>query len=146
MREAPIFEFKPNEVSIQNENTETSQIRSSINEKSLEMDLNQDGTPKLVLMTKLPRSGFSKQILQRRILQWRRMGLDTSEIEASLYSTDEDLMYSEYTMVEEKIRRATELERYVVANITDTQERAIALFRIRQLTGLDQLEKQYFSE
>lgn len=146
MREAPIFEFKSNEVSIQNENTETSQIRGSINEKSLEMDLNQDGTPKLVLLTKLPRSGFSKQILQRRILQWRRMGLDTSEIEASLYSTDEELMYSEYTMVEEKIRRATELERYVVANITDTQERAIALFRIRQLTGLDQLEKQYFSE
>lgn len=146
MREAPIFEFKSNEVSIQNEDTETSQIRRSINEKSLAMDLNQDGTPKLVLLTKLPRSGFSKQILQRRILQWRRMGLDTSEIEASLYSTDEELMYSEYTMVEEKIRRATELERYVVANITDTQERAIALFRIRQLTGLDQLEKQYFSE
>ena len=50
------------------------------------------------------------------------------------------------TLVEEKIRRATELERYVVANINDTQERAIALFRIRQLTGLDQLELQFFSE
>ena len=74
------------------------------------------------------------------------MGLDTSEIEASLYSTDVELMYTEYALVEEKIRRATELERYVVANINDTQERAIALFRIRQLTGLDQLEQQYFSE
>ena len=146
LREAPLLEFKSNEVSIQNESAETSQTRSSIKEKTLEMDLNVDGTPKLVLLTKLPRSGFSKQILQRRILQWRRMGLDTSEIEASLYSTDVELMYSEYTLVEEKIRRATELERYVVANISDTQERSIALFRIRQLTGLDQLEKQFFSE
>ena len=146
LREAPLLEFKSNEITIQNEIAEASQTRGSIKEKALEMDLNADGTPKLVLLTKLPRSGFSKQILQRRILQWRRMGLDTSDIEASLYSTDMELMYSEYTLIEEKIRRATELERYVVANISDTQERAIALFRIRQLTGLDQLEKQYFSE
>ena len=146
LREAPLLEFKSNEVSIQNESAETSQTRSSIKEKTPEMDLNVDGTPKLVLLTKLPRSGFSKQILQRRILQWRRMGLDTSDIEASLYSTDVELMYSEYTLIEEKIRRATELERYVVANISDTQDRAIALFRIRQLTGLDQLEKQYYLE
>ncbi|MEC7484374.1 MAG: hypothetical protein VX998_06260, partial [Candidatus Thermoplasmatota archaeon] len=129
-----------------NDGAETSPLPGSITEKNLEMDLNEDGTPKLVLLTKLPRSGFTKQILQRRILQWRRMGLDTSEIEGSLYSTDEELMYSEYTLIEEKVRRATELERYVVANIKDAQERAIALFRIRQLTGLDQLEKQYFSE
>ena len=146
LREAPFLEFKSNELSIQNESAETSQIRGNVKEKTPEMDLNEDGSPKLVLLTKLPRSGFTKQILQRRILQWRRMGLDTSEIEASLYSSDIELMYSEYTLVEEKIRRATELERYVVANINDTQERAIALFRIRQLTGLDQLENLYFSE
>lgn len=146
LREAPFLELNSNELSIQNECAETPQIRGSVKEKTPEMDLNEDGSPKLVLLTKLPRSGFTKQILQRRILQWRRMGLDTSEIEASLYSTDIELMYSEYTLVEEKIRRATELERYVVANINDTQERAIALFRIRQLTGLDQLENLYFSE
>ena len=146
LREAPFLEFKSNELPIQNESAETSQIRGSVKEKTPEMDLNEDGSPKLVLLTKLPRSGFTKQILQRRILQWRRMGLDTSEIETSLYSSDIELMYSEYTLVEEKIRRATELERYVVANIDDTQERAIALFRIRQLTGLDQLENLYFSE
>ena len=121
-------------------------IRPVLEQKNLEMDLNDDGTPKLVLLTKLPRSGFTKQILQRRILQWRRMGLDTSEIESSLYAIDIESMYVEYLLVEEKIRRATELERYIVSNIKDTQERAIALFRIRQLTGLDQLEKQYFSQ
>ena len=146
IREAPLFEFRSNEVAIRNDIPDTSQLRESVTERNLEMDLNEDGTPKLVLLTKLPRSGFTKQILQRRILQWRRMGLDTSEIEASLYSTDIELMYHDYTLVEEKIRKATELERYVIANINDAQERTIALFRIRQLTGLDQLEKQYFSE
>ena len=146
IREAPILEFKSNEMTIQNDGAETSHPHASTLEKTLEMDLNDDGTPKLVLLTKLPRSGFTKQILQRRILQWRRMGLDTSEIEASLYSNNLDAIYEEYSMVEEKVRRATELERYVVTNISDTQERAIALFRLRQLTGLDQLEKQYFSE
>tara|TARA_Y100000589_G_scaffold327467_1_gene369314 strand:- start:17424 stop:18281 length:858 start_codon:yes stop_codon:yes gene_type:complete len=145
-REAPILEFKSNEMTIQNDGPETSHSHASTLEKTLEMDLNDDGTPKLVLLTKLPRSGFTKQILQRRILQWRRMGLDTSEIEASLYSNNLDAIYEEYSMVEEKVRRATELERYVVTNISDTQERAIALFRLRQLTGLDELEKQYFSE
>ena len=133
-------------MAIRNDIPDTSQLRESVTERNLEMDLNEDGTPKLVLLTKLPRSGFTKQILQRRILQWRRMGLDTSEIEASLYSTDIESMYYDYTLVEEKIRKATELERYVIANINDAQERTIALFRIRQLTGLDQLEKQYFSE
>ena len=73
-------------------------------------------------------------------------GLDTSDIESSLYSTDLELMYQAYTLIEDKIRKATELERYVVANINNSQERTIALFRIRQLTGLDQLEKQYFSD
>lgn len=146
MREAPLLEFKSNEIIIQNESAETSQILERIKEKTLEMDLNEDGTPKLVLLTRLPRSGFTKQILQRRILQWRRMGLDTTEIESSLYSTDLELIYQAYTLVEDKIRKATELERYVVANINDSQERTIALFRIRQLTGLDQLEKQYFSD
>ena len=108
------------------------------------MDLTEDGTPKLVMLTRLPQSGFTKQILQRRILQWRRMGLDTAEIESSLYTEDLDGMYAEYIQIEEKVRRAVELERYIVNEVNDAQERTIALFRIRQLTGLDDLEKRYF--
>ena len=146
LREAPLFTVeKGDELVYEHVDDSTSAQDDSI-QSNVEMDLNEDGTTKLVLLTKLPRSGFTKQILQRRILQWRRMGLDTSEIESSLYSNDVDSMYAEYITVEEKIRRATELERYVVANITDTQERAIALFRIRQLTGLDHLEREYFSD
>ena len=72
------------------------------------------------------------------------MGLDTAEIESSLYTEDLDGMYAEYIQIEEKVRRAIELERYIVNEVNDAQERTIALFRIRQLTGLDDLEKRYF--
>ncbi len=144
LREAPMRQF--NDVVEINEQGEEPFVISNIVPQSehVEMDLNDDGTPKLVFLTRLPRSGFSKQILQRRILQWRRMGLDTSDIESSLYSNEIDTMYAKYAAVEEKIRRATELERFVISSISDTQERTIALFRIRQLTGLDELEAEYF--
>lgn len=146
LREAPLFTVEKGDELVYEQIDDSTSTQDVSIQTNVEMDLNEDGTTKLVLLTKLPRSGFTKQILQRRILQWRRMGLDTSEIESSLYSNDVDSMYAEYITVEEKIRRATELERYVVANITDTQERAIALFRIRQLTGLDHLEREYFSD
>ena len=146
LREAPLFTVEKEDELVYEQIDDSTSTQDVSIQTNVEMDLNEDGTTKLVLLTKLPRSGFTKQILQRRILQWRRMGLDTSEIESSLYSNDVDSMYAEYITVEEKIRRATELERYVVANITDTQERAIALFRIRQLTGLDHLEREYFSD
>ena len=141
-----MFSVVKDDVVVHGDYEDKTPIQQFAEQSNVEMDLNEDGTTKLVLLTKLPRSGFTKQILQRRILQWRRMGLDTSEVESSLYSTDIDSIYDEYILVEEKVRRATELERYVVLNVNDTQERAIALFRIRQLTGLDQLEQEYFSE
>ena len=146
-REAPLFE-SDQESSISTEQESVVDDNPVVIEHTanLEMDLNDDGTPKLVLLTRLPKKGFTKQILQRRILQWRRMGLDTSDIESSLYSEDIDGIYSDYTAIEEKIRRATELERYIIEHVNDSQERTVAFFRIRQLTGLDELEKQYFLE
>jgi len=146
LREAPEFDVKTTIVQGQNEFEIDANIHSAEQMTSVELDLNEDGTPKLVLLTRLPRTGFSKQILQRRILQWRKMGLDTSEIESSLYSNDLDEIHAKYLMVEEKVRRATELERFVTTEIHDSQERTIALFRIRQLTGLDELESEYFSD
>ena len=119
---------------------------SPIKEADLEVELHQDGSPKLVMLTRLPESGFSKSILQRRVLQWRRMGLDVSEVEASLYSSKTSLMYDTYTMIEEKVRRAVQLDNWISENVEDSQERSIAKFRIRQLTGLEELERRYFSD
>ncbi len=144
-REAPLLEIKQVSHDVI-EDVNAALPDEIVDSVQLEMDLNDDGTPKLVFLTRLPRSGFTKQILQRRILQWRRMGLDTSEIEASLYLEDDEKIYSEYRIIEEKIRRATELERYVIESVSDSQERTIALFRIRQLTGLEELEDKYFSD
>lgn len=144
-REAPLLGVTNDEQTSTEMEPNLSQQKQSTNiHSSLEMDLNEDGTPKLVMLTKLPKSGFTKQILQRRILQWRRMGLDTAEIESSLYHEDIESMYAEYIQTEEKVRRAVELERYILSEVNDAQERTIALFRIRQLTGLDELENRYF--
>ena len=144
-REVPLFEIIEDQQNV-HDSSEVDVPYQDVNNAKLEMDLNDDGTPKLVFLTKLPRVGFSKQILQRRVLQWRRMGLDTVDIEASLFNTNIDEMYSKYIQLEENVRRATELERYVVEHVLDSQERTIALFRIRQLTGLDELESLYFSD
>ena len=144
-REAPVLNWKNDETKLTEMESNLSQHDHTANTRSsLEMDLNEDGTPKLVMLTKLPKSGFTKQILQRRILQWRRMGLDTAEVESSLYHEDVELMYTEYIQIEENVRRAVELERFILAEVKDSQERTVALFRIRQLTGLDELENRYF--
>lgn len=112
--------------------------------ENLEIELHDDGSPKLLFLTRLPRSGFSKSLLQRRVLQWRRMGLDVSEVESALYSSDTESMYQAYNIIEEKVRRAVQLDNWISENVSDSQERSIAQFRIRQLTGLDELEGRYF--
>ena len=112
--------------------------------ENLEIELHEDGSPKLLLLTRLPRNGFSKSLLQRRVLQWRRMGLDVTEVESALYSSNTDFMFQAYNIIEEKVRRAVQLDNWVSENVSDSQERSVAQFRIRQLTGLDQLERRYF--
>jgi hypothetical protein len=72
------------------------------------------------------------------------MGLDVSEIESALYASSTDSMYQAYNLIEEKVRRAVQLDNWVSENVTDSQERSVAQFRIRQLTGLDELEQRYF--
>ena len=75
------------------------------------------------------------------------MGLDVSEAEAAL-SFKPDEAYSLYAAVEEKVRRAVELEQHInlnTASLSATNE-ATARFRIRQLTGLDELENQFFED
>ena len=111
--------------------------------EEIELDTREDGTPKLVMLTRLPLNGFSKSILTRRILQWRRMGLDVSEVEPALSMQEVNISYELYSIVEEKVRKAVELENYLEANSDSisVSELATARFRIRQLTGLDEIEK-----
>ena len=113
--------------------------------ENMEFELGKDGNPRLVYLSKLPRTGFSNNILVKRILQWRRMGLDVSEIEPAL-KYREDRAYELYKSVEEKVRRAVDLDRFINSNSDsiNASELATDIFRLRQLTGLDDLEKKYY--
>ncbi len=99
---------------------------------------------KLSFLTKIPKDGYTKDILRKRILQWRRMGLDVSAAEPALYSTSDDDGYLIYKKVEENVRRAVELDnrldlleqRGIKSEVTKMR------FRIRQLTGFDAVEKR----
>lgn len=111
----------------------------------MEYELGKDGNPRLVYLSKLPRVGFSNNILVKRILQWRRMGLDVSEIEPAL-KYHENNAYELYKSVEEKVRRAVDLDRFINSNSNsiNASDLATDIFRLRQLTGLDELEKKYY--
>ena len=99
---------------------------------------------KLSFLTKIPKDGYTKDILRKRILQWRRMGLDVSAAEPALYSTSDDDGYLIYKRVEQNVRRAVELDnrldlleqRGIKSEVTKMR------FRIRQLTGFDAVEKR----
>ena len=64
------------------------------------------------MLSRLPKIGFTNGILVKRILQWRRMGLDVSELEPALNYNVED-SYALYSIIEEKVRRVVELENRV---------------------------------
>ncbi|MEC7229485.1 MAG: DUF835 domain-containing protein [Candidatus Thermoplasmatota archaeon] len=117
-----------------------------VSEDTIQHELGLDGGPRLAYLAKLPKIGFTKEILVKRILQWRRMGLDVSAIEPAL-SQPTDPAYELYKLVEEDVRRATELERFMHSNENEisASQLAVDMFRIRQLTGLDELEKKYYS-
>ena len=116
------------------------------NDVSIQHELGIDGGPRLAYLAKLPELGFTREILVKRILQWRRMGLDVSAIEPAL-AYESHHAYQLYKLVEEDVRRATELERFIHENhgSLDASQIAVDMFRVRQLTGLDELEKKYYS-
>ena len=114
-------------------------------ENGTQFELAIDGGPRLTYLARLPRTGFNNDILVKRILQWRRMGLDVSRVEPAL-SYGHDEAFELYKSVEEDVRRATELERFIHKNqySIGTTQIATDMFRIRQLTGLSDLEQKYF--
>ena len=121
-------------------------VSISTPDENMKFDLGIDGSPRLSILSRLPQMGFTQALLVKRILQWRRMGLDVSELEPALnYETNES--YELYRLVEEKVRRVVELENYLYHNSDeiDASELSTALFRIKQLTGIEDLEKKYYS-
>jgi hypothetical protein len=143
-REAPLLELSgPKTESLESESVvEESTVEPIFEERGS----TEEGLPHLVMLTRLPETGFTKQILRKRILQWRRMGLDVSEVEPALHFEDSEA-HALYSKVEEKVRRAVELERRIDTMKSDlsASELTTSKFRIRQLTGLDELESLMFT-
>ncbi len=105
------------------------------------LPVTEEGLPALVMLNRLPKNGFTKQLLRKRILQWRRMGLDVSEVEPALYLNDHE-GFELYASIESKVRTAVELERQIdsCSESLSASELTTAKFRIRQLTGFDQVK------
>ena len=139
-REAPMLIIKNKESYLPQEETNNSDSKE---EKDETIEILPDGSPKLTLLTKLPESTFSIQLLRRRILQWRKMGLEVSELEPALYKQPTEA-YAIYKAVEEKVRKVTEIERLIDApgNNFDSIKRSTYRFQLRQLTSIDKIEKE----
>ena len=103
-----------------------------------------DSNTSLSFLVKIPKEGYSKDIVRRRILQWRRMGLDVSAAEPALFQESDEKGFEIYKLVEEKVRRAIELDnRLDILEEKGMKSEVTKLrFRVRQLTGFDEVEKR----
>lgn len=73
--------------------------------RPIEQEINQ---PVLAQLVALPKLGFHRGLLSKRMLQWRRMGFDLTELEPALSMGNNDEAYAVYREVEDRIRDATE--------------------------------------
>ncbi|MCH1527124.1 MAG: DUF835 domain-containing protein [Candidatus Poseidoniaceae archaeon] len=119
---------------------DTEELELELNEKPL----NDDGSTPLSFLVRIPREGYSKDIARRRILQWRRMGLDVSSAEPALFQDSDDKGFEIYKSVERKVRRAIELDNRldILLERGHRSEVTKMRFRVRQLTGFDDVESR----
>ena len=113
-------------------------------ELEIEKPLSDGGGTPLSFLVRIPREGYSKEIVRRRILQWRRMGLDVSEAEPALFQDSDDLGFEIYSSVEQKVRRAVELDNRldILLELGHKSEVTKMRFRVRQLTGFADVESR----
>lgn len=144
-REAPqiiIREKNDEEKSTEDQNTNVA--REQVKDESIE--ILEDGSPKLTMLTKLPKSTFNLSLLRRRIIQWRKMGLEVSELEPALHKNEQEA-FEIYSLVEEKVRRVVELERLMESlPDVDATERSIFRFQLRQLTSINEIAEKLASK
>jgi hypothetical protein len=97
----------------------------------------------LKLLTKITREGFTQKTLRKRIMQWRGMNLDISILEPALnYQNPEDA-YELYLLVENLVRTAVEIDARldILKEQGETAKAYAYRYRIRQLTGLDEISR-----
>lgn len=112
--------------------------------ESITTDDLEDKNTSLSFLVRIPREGYSKDVARRRILQWRRMGLDVSAAEPALFQESDEKGFEIYRAVEDKVRRAIELDnRLDVLEENGWKSEVTKMrFRVRQLTGFEEVEKR----
>ena len=139
-REAPSWEV-PTRVEL-TENIIVEDDNSDLDyDNAVEME---DSKTSLSFLVRIPKEGYSKDVARRRILQWRRMGLDVSAAEPALFQESDELGFEIYKSVEERVRKAIELDnRLDILEANGWKSEVTKMrFRVRQLTGLDEVEKR----
>ena len=142
LREAPSWSIPKKVVFEDISETITSHIESV--DEIEEAPISEDGSNRLVFLTRIPKEGYSKEIARKRILQWRRMGLDVSAAEPALFHDSDTEGFNIYKSVEDKVRRAVELDNRLELLLERGHRSEVTKlrFRIRQLTGLEDVEKR----
>jgi len=109
-----------------------------------EIPVSEDGETKLSFLVRIPREGYSKDVARKRILQWRRMGLDVSSAEPALFTDSDDKGFEIFKVVEEKVRRAIELDNRLDLLLERGWRSEVTKmrFRVRQLTGFAEVESR----
>lgn len=117
--------------------TTVSTIEHSVPIESNDVDTN------LRMLTSLPKLGFSKDHVAKRMLQWKRMGFDVSMLQPALSMRNMDDAYELYRLTEEKIRRAIELLREVDSKADSLSVKKLqrSRYNLLQLENLEDVEK-----
>jgi hypothetical protein len=121
---------------------EVAPTKKSTIEHSVPLNTDESET-NLRMLTTLPKLGFSKDHVAKRILQWKRMGFDVSSLQPALSMRNIDDAYQLYLHTEEKIRRAIELLREVDSRSNELSAKILqrSRYNLYQLENFEDVEK-----
>lgn len=111
-------------------------------EHSIPIEVDQSDSS-LKMLTTLPKLGFNRDHIAKRMLQWKRMGFDVSELQPALSMNDMDRAYGLYIHVEKRVRQAIELIREVGAKSNQLNVKTIqrSMYNLYQLENFEDVEK-----
>ena len=140
IREASEIETKIEDIDLEENIIESEIVQTK---KNQDVEVKRIKVTGLKLLTKISKEGFTQKTLRERIMQWRSMNLDVSILEPALNFQNPDDAYHLYSDVEELVRTAVELDSRldILKEKGETAKAYAYRYRIRQLTGLDEISR-----
>lgn len=139
---ARIRRLAPNISPMHSQIKSSNTIEISTLEHSIPREVDQ-GDNSLRMLTTLPKLGFNRDHIAKRMLQWKRMGFDVSELQPALSMNDMERAYRLYLVVEKRVRQAIELIREVEAKSNQLDAKTIqrSMYNLFQLENFEDVEK-----